>query len=553
MPAIPYTDDQLQEAVDAYYEHNGVKAEAARALDLKRTTYNDRLKAAEERLGIKIGKVADGRVAQRGFEVRKPPRKGMKKFYLITSAQNNTLPHMAWNNMLAYADWLSQLPDCDGVEVMVSTFTYNVNAYGEMSVKRGRNKAEEKKIWYAPEFEPYIVDENVLIAQSLVMAGRQNILPTRKFPLSNKADLHGRHSNIIPHTKMHLVSVPSMADEYTKLNISTGTMTQRNYIQKDAGIMAEQEHSYGFLIVEVDDQQRWYPRHVEIDETDAFYDTGPDPYTGLYIQAGQVKEAHAALAVNWGDTHASEMDLWVRETCFGPDGILNELEPRFQFHNDLFSMRSRGHHDMKDPYRMYEKHADEEESVEDELVVTAEVLKESDRKWCETVVVPSNHDLHLDRWTMEADWRQDPLNARLIIELVGEKLRAIDEGDKDFSLLEYSLRSMQEFDNVRFLSLDESFVIGKRDEFVGIECGLHGDLGPNGARGSDHSLLKLGRPINKGHNHQATRLGLVMSAGACAETFPYMKGPNSHSVAHILTYVNGARTHLIMFDRKWRA
>src|SRR5690606_14444551 len=150
-----------------------------------------------ERLGITLTKVADGRVHERGFIERKPPRKGKKNIYLITSAQNNTRLHQGWNNILAYKDWLESLPDVDHVELMVSRFTYNVSSYGPKSVKPGRAKSDED-VWYAPEIAPYVMDDNVLIAQGLVVAGRQNILPTRKFPLSNKAELHGRLSNIIP-------------------------------------------------------------------------------------------------------------------------------------------------------------------------------------------------------------------------------------------------------------------------------------------------------------------------------------------------------------------
>ncbi|MGY3426886.1 hypothetical protein ACVWZW_007390 [Bradyrhizobium sp. F1.13.4] len=67
--------------------------------------------------------------------------------------------------------------------------------------------------------------------------------------------------------------------------------------------------------------------------------------------------------------------------------------------------------------------------------------------------------------------------------------------------------------------------------FVGIECGWHGDLGPNGSRGSTRSLKKLGRPANKARDHQATWMDDTLSAGACSVRFPYMKGPGAHSIS----------------------
>jgi len=214
---------------------------------------------------------------------------------------------------------------------------------------------------------------------------------------------------------------------------------------------------------------------------------------------------------------------------------------------DVFSMQSRGHHDMKDFKRTYEKHLDEEETVEEEIQLTADFLNECTRKWCETIIIPSNHDRHLDRWLNEADFRADPVNAKYFLELEWEVLDAIDNGDKGFNILEHALVSAGASEKIRFLSLDESYVLH------GVENGLHGDLGPNGSRGSTKALTKLGRPLNKGHDHQAAIAWPVYSAGACSLRFSYQKGPNSHSISHIDTYKNGARTIITMWSNKWRA
>ncbi len=109
-------------------------------------------------------------------------------------------------------------------------------------------------------------------------------------------------------------------------------------------------------------------------------------------------------------------------------------------------------------------------------------------------------------------------------------------------------------EGVRFLGEDESFVVAKDKRGKGgVECGLHGDRGPNGARGSTRNLTKLGRPLNKGHDHKAGIDGKVFSAGACAIRLPYMKGPSAHSISHIVTYKNAARSILTMWANDWRA
>lgn len=560
MGQAPTSDRDLEAAVQAYYDKSGNKAEAARALGLKRTTYNDRLKVAERKLGLKIGKVADGSITPRGSTKMKLPRRGEVKRYLLTSIQNNTHLHPGFANLIAYRDWLDGL-DNASCELLIGTYSYQISAYGPKAVKRGKHKSlAGEELWYAPEAEPYIKDDSVELAPGLVWCGEQNILPTAKHPLTGFEAYNGRSSNIVPHAKINLQSVAAMADEAAKFNYTTGTVTQMNYIQKRAGIMAEQEHDYGAALVEVRSDGSWWVRQLYIGAENEIMDVGPEGYGGVRVQSGYVEEETVTEAINWGDTHSAELERWVRDLSWGEGGMLDQLQPEYQFMNDLFSMRSRSHWDAKDFHRTFEKHVDGEETVAEEVELTADFLSEASRDWCETWVVPSNHDRHLDRWLNEADFRKDPPNARYFCYLQYNLLTAIEDGDKDFNILEYAVNDMleeKEADarNLSWLAEDDSFVIckGSSVEPNGIECGLHGDLGPNGSKGTTMSLRKLGRAVNKGHDHQAAITGRVFSAGACSLDFPYMKGPHSHSISHIVTYKNGARAIVTMYGGSWRA
>ncbi len=548
MPTPRTPDAELELDVQAFYDHGGSRSEAARARGLQRQTYSDRLKTAETRLGIKLGKAADGRIEMPGIRCLGLPKKGRIKRYLLTSAQNNTHIHPSLPNLLALCDYWSRMPGSE-CELMVGTFSYQIAAYGPKAVKRGTyNKAKAiEPLNYADEIKPYIVDEVVALAPGLVWCGNMNILPTNRWPLSDLSDHNGRSSNIVPHATISMESVASMADEATKMNYSTGAITQRNYIQKRAGQLAEQRHDYGALVVEVDHSGSWWVRQLYIDDQDAIYDLD------LRVQAGGVTGGHRLKGINWGDAHASEMDLWVRELGWGTDGMLDQLRPEYQFMNDLYSMRSRSHHEMKNFHRMYQKHAEDEESVENEVQVTADFLLEADREWCETVVVTSNHDRHLSRWLNDEDPRGDPVNAKFFHLLQYQVLDAMDRGDRDFGILKWALRRAGCPEGARFLAEDESFVIAKRKGFGGVECGLHGDLGPNGSRGSTRALTKMGRAINKGHDHTAAIRGPVFSAASCATRLPYEKGPSSHSISHILTYENGMRAIVTMWAGKYKA
>jgi hypothetical protein len=547
MAAERLPDDELRLDVQAYYDHSGNRSEAARARGLKRQTYSDRLRVAQQRLGFRLGKVADGRVEQAESVRLRLPRKGHVKRYILTSAQNNTRIHPGFHNLVALAEHWDGLA-YGSCELIVGTFSYQLATYGPKAVKRGTHDGPKihEKLWYDPELEPYFRDESVELAPGLVWCGEQNILPTNKWPLAGMETYNGRRSNIVPHATISMESVASMADEATKFNYSTGTVTQRNYIQKRAGILAEQRHDYGALVAEVDHNGSWWVRQLYIDDEDAVIDLR------LRVQAGQVEEGDFVEALNHGDVHATELELWVREAIWGEGGMLDELEPSYQFVHDVFSMRSRSHHEAKNFHRSYAKHVDGEESVEEEVSLTADLLVEAERDWCETVAVDSNHDRHLVRWLNDEDPRNDPVNAKYFHLLQYHMLDAMDRGEGGFSVLEWALRRAGCPEDVRFLAEDESFVIC-RDWDGGVECGLHGDRGTNGARGSTRALTKLGRAVNKGHDHVAAINGPVFSAGACSLDFPYMKGPNSHSVSSIVTYVNGRRAILTLWDGGYRA
>lgn len=565
-PSTP--DAELRADVQAYMQAGGNRSEAARLRGLPRNTYRERLMAAEKRLGIQLGKVVDGRVDYVQAVKRPLPKgKGVAR-YILSSCQNNTHPHKTGlRNLLAYVDHLKKRPG-DTCEFILGSFSYQMDAYGAKSVKRGTYKPTSKdKLWYAPELVPYIRDESIQLAPGLVWCGEMNILPTASRPLTGLDDYNGRNSNIVPHVKHAMESVASLADEATKFNYSTGTITLRNYIQKRVGIVAERKHNYGALIVEVDSAGNWYVRQLQLGAAGEFYDIGPAGCGGgIRIENGEVWPfAEVGLdaltggfveAITWGDIHAAEMDLGVRELGWGEGGMLDQLHPRMQFMHDIFSMRSRSHHEIKNFHRTYEKFANGEGSVEDEMTVTADFMIEAERAWCESIVVRSNHDRHLDRWLNEANPAHDPVNARYFTALQLQILDAIDAGNRDFNILEWALRNGRAAipADVRFLGEDESYVICKASMVApgGIECGLHGDLGPNGSRGSTRNLTRLGRPANKAHDHTAAIRDQVYSGGACSLSFPYMKGPNSHSVSHTLTFCNGARQIITFWNGKFR-
>jgi len=531
------TRDQVVKLFDKY---GGNVSAIARALKINRSTVYHYLR----KLDLMDRQLAGGKVREDKVEVRDLPKKGTTR-YIVTCAQNNTKLHKpVWENLLAIADHY----DIPNENILVSSFTYNQNAYGELSVKRGTDKRGKQSLWYDPEIEAYLdqSDLNIELAPGLVWCGRMNTLPTATNPLSGFETYTGRKSGILPHVKLAMQSVFSHKAEATKFNYTTGTVTKMNYIQKRAGIRAERLHNYGALIVEVTAEGHWFVRQLTADGRNRIYDLG------ILAEGGTVSTKHPLEAITWGDIHSQQIDPEVRELGWGKGGMLDSLRPKHQFIHDLIDFRPRNHHDRKNPHRQFQRYVEGMDGVEDELRATAELLHEMRRDWCKTIVVDSNHDNALERWLRETDYRTDARNALFFLRTQLAKYEAIADGDTEFHTIEHSLRSLGCPEDVRFLREDESFITC-RNSAGGIENGMHGHLGPSGMRGSPQVFKRMGRRQNTCHTHSAGIYDEVYVGGTSSLLdLGWNVGPSSWSHTHILTYANGIRSLATMWMGAWR-
>jgi transposase-like protein len=540
----PRLDDQiLREAVVAVEEADSNITEAARTLGINRSTLQTRLRYARERLGIAPGKLSGGSIGVREQVVKSLPKRGEVKRYILTSAQNNTKVHDGWFNLLALAEHYD-------AEIYVGTFSYNKNSYQSHAAKwKSGQGSDQDEMWYDPELVPYIHDERVQLAPGLVWCGEMNILPTAHDPLRGFETYCGRQSIVIPHAKIALASVPSGKNEATKFTYSTGTVTLRNYIQKRAGLRAEFHHNYGALIVEVDSNGSWFVRQLHIDDQDAIYDLN------LKAQAGMVQKGEFVEAIAWGDVHRRKLNKTVRELAWGPEGMIDTLRPRKQFIHDVLDFRGRNHHDRSNPHRMFEYYKQGWDDVEGEVREVVHFLeKECYRDFCETYVVNSNHDDALTRWLRECDYRADPVNALFFLRMQLATYEAIADRDTSYHMLEKAC-GLCDLDATKavFLREDESFVL-LPELNGGVEMGMHGHLGPNGARGSARSLVKYGRRAVIMHSHTAEiRDGITQGGTSSDLDLGYNRGPSSWSWSHVLVYENGSTAIVTMWNNKWRA
>ena len=496
-----------------------------------------RMESALVEIGAKKP-LAGGRTEGTKTSSAKLPSKGKVKRYILTSAQNNTMVNEPlWRNLLALAKHYS-------AEVLVGTYSYNQNAYGKLAVKAGTKKTRDHELWFDPCLKEYISDKRIELAPGLVWCGEMNILPTAGDPLSGLETYAHRKSAIFPHAKLAMRSVATMKGEGAKLNYTTGTVTLMNYIQKKEGLKAEHHHTYAFLVVEVNHAGNWWVRQVgagkggrQIQDLNVLMEDGAVTSTKAYVEA-----------ITWGDLHATISDP---TTVAASIDMLNQLEPQVQFLHDVLEGVTINHHSAKDPHTRFKNHLRGLSVLSEELRRTLEVVKKYLRKATRTVVVDSNHDsAWILRWLREHDYRTDPANAILFLEVQLEVYKALECGDEKFHVLEWAMSKFGIDPSVQFLRQDESFTIcGKK-----IECGMHGHLGPNGARGTPANLNKIGRRANTAHTHSCGIYNGLYVAGTTSRlNWDYARGPNSWTHSHVVTYVNGQRTIVTMYDGKWRA
>lgn len=455
--------------------------------------------------------------------------------YVFTCAQNNTY---------VYDDFLKSLENyCEArnASLMIGTFHYNKNAYS-------KGDEQDSECWFDSKIRKYIVNENIIIADDLLWCGKLDIIPTAVNPMSGFNSYTKHRSGIFPHVKVQMESLPTPKFEPVRFMYSTGTVTQRNYIQRKAGQIASFHHVYGALVVEVDSDGDWFARQLIADPEDASI----QDLTTIYRPDGTIEYDCPVEAINWGDVHSASLDPVVRDLGWNPakdDTMAQVLLPKYQFVHDVFDMKNRNHHNISDPYFRYKMHVENTESVEEEVSDTSKVLSEMSI-WSDVKVAQSNHDLALKKWLREQDYRNDPVNAEYFLRLQLATYESIRLGNRDFMVFEYACRqTSHDLTDVEFLGEDESFMIC--DD---IECGQHGHNGNNGARGSIRSFQVQGRKYNTGHTHSASIKDGVYTAGVSGKLdMGYNVGGSSWSHSHIVTYPNGKRTIVTMRNGKWRA
>jgi hypothetical protein len=478
-----------------------------------------------------------------------------RRRFICTSAQDGTRVHESFlTNLEAYADWLGQDAPC---EIIIAGFTYNKGLFEDHS--KGRSPIFHARV------QPYLRNERMRLCEGLDFCGEQNTLPTAERPLSDFQTYTRERWGIFPHAKVQLVSVATQKASPTKIIMTTGAVTKSNYVQKRAGIKASFHHQIAAVLVEIDDDEEFFCRHLIADDDDgAFYDLD------RYVNDGEVTEGHAVECLTPGDIHVAQIDPEVSRATFAfwPTGeraadsgwiwdrelngtsIIERLRPEHIFVHDVSDFRARNHHDIADPHVRFKLHVNGVETVEDELQQDAmflSVLKETSAS--NVHVVESNHHQAFIKWLKSADFKTDPANALFYLRCQTACYEAMDAGLDDFDIYVHVMKShfpAWRCEGINFLREDQKFVLGR------VEHANHGHRGANGARGNIQAFIRLGSKVTIGHTHSAAILDGVYVAGTTSKLdLKYNVGPSSWSHSHVVQYKSGKRAIITLKGGRW--
>ena len=455
------------------------------------------------------------------------PLGGIKRF-VITAAQNATPIHDA------FFESLKQYCAFNEAELVVIPIRY------KNPTSRWSNSQAGAEVW-DDKLVPYLYNQRKKLNDNLVLLGDAKTVPTASQPLSRfEAVTHGE-SCIIGHTKLQLKTIPVPSGRYPKILTTTGAVTVKNYTDSKAGKIGEFHHTMGACAVDISGK-KFHMRQINATSDGSFIDL-----TKEYTPTG-VFEADPALALVFGDTHRVFIDKDVEEATYGPNGMVEQLDPEHLVFHDLHDGYARNPHHRFDPFTEIAKRQSNMHDVEKEVT--------EDVAWLATrvagrkgIVVPSNHDNFFARWIMDTDWRRDPDNAEFYLETAMEMVRSTKmtkSGTKRVDPFIYWVDRLKGNAPIQCLDRNESFTL------AGIELSMHGDIGPNGVRGTRNNLKRIGVKSIIGHSHSpGIEEGCYQAGTSTPLKLEYNTGPSSWLNCHVVLYANGKRSLIPIIDGEW--
>ena len=457
-------------------------------------------------------------------------RKLESKTYVITAAQNATPAHKG------FFTTLRTFCRVNDAELIVIPLRY------KNPTSRWTKSQENAEVW-AEEFQPYLFNQRRKLNDNITLLADIKTQPTMMHPLTSlEGHTHGE-SGIIGHTKLQFKTVPTPQSKLPKMMTTTGAVTVANYTDTRIGKQGEFHHILGAVVIEVESRKIFHMHHIQA-KNDGSFILNDKLYSG-----DTVEPAPPATAIVFGDAHYRFHDPATVRGTFEEGGLIDVLQPQALVWHDLLDAYAVSPHHEHNPIIQLAKHKDGFNNIEREVRETVLWLIEKSRG-IPSYIVPSNHDDMLARWILRADWKTDPENAEFYLQTALQMVRSAGMGTGGARYLDPfvywadRIASEAGAENIVPLARGQSLLLN------GHECSMHGDKGPNGARGSIKNLSRLGVKVISGHGHApAIEEGHTRTGTMSRLNLEYNQGPsgwlNSHASidalgkAHLHHFING--------------
>ncbi len=505
------SESELEEVKKIYY-NKSLSWDERMGILIKKYNKSERvIRRWLVKLGLKE-KVVEESEQWKTAQIKKHNTK--KKRFIISWAQNSTEVHKPFlKNIEVYAKHID-------AEILIVPGRY-----------RGRTAPqgeEEDHIW-DKAIEPYLVAKRTVLHKYMTLLGDINIIATASDPLNGLEGLTGESSSIIGHPRSHQHSIPVLGDAIPKIMLSTGSITVTNFGDSKVAKKAEFHHTFGFVILEIEDNEIFHVRQVHATSDGKFCDLH------FKVENSKVIRVNKVQACILGDLHCGSEDPKVMVSTLK---LFDKLHPNKILIHDVFDGVSVSHHTINNPFIQYSNNISGKSSLKNEINYMLEWIDKMQKKY-DLVIVTSNHDQVIDKWLINFNWKLDRENMKEYIEYSNVTLN----GEAPKGIIPYVIN--KRFPKIKTLAIDESYKI------AGWELGLHGMDGANGARGSVNTFRRLNSRIITGHSHSSS----IKDGAVCVGTSTYLKldynkkGVSSWTNAHAIIDCYG-KAQLIQFVGK---
>lgn len=505
---VYYSDKKWSDRLDLISEKFGIKSKSAEAwfrkLNLRKKT------------SVKCKHYEDAKK-------RKANTKSNK--FIISWGQSETVPHYKFlDNIKAYSNEI-------GAEIHIVAGRYENPTSLKKNIKL---RAEET---WDDALLPYLDANRHDIHKKLSILSDIKIQPTAINPLSSLADISGANSCIFGSPRVHMESLPRLEGDDEKVMYTTGAVTVANYTDTKAGKKGDFHHTFGFIIVEIEDEETYHVRQVTAEKNGNFCDL-------FYrVKDGNVYKNDSISTIVLGDLHCGQHD---EEILDGTLSLLNRLTPTNVVLHDVFNGESISHHDSKDPFIQYHNEFHGKNDLQNEIDTMLDTLSNFNI-FKNVIITRGNHDDFVDRWLKNSDWKKQSTakNYRLYMQLSDILLSEYEKSESSNRLGVIPKIINCRFPKFKCLTENQSFKVH------GWELGYHGHLGVSGSRGSLMQYRKLNTKVVVGHYHSPERKDGALSVGTTTKLrLGYNKGASKWLHSHVIIHDNGKAQHIFLKRNK---